>query len=76
MDCVICKNGTTKEGLSTFTLEKNDSIVVFKKVPALICQNCGHAYFTEEVTSQLFEMAEETVSKGVEVEVRTLKSAS
>ena len=76
MECVICKNGTTSKGHSTFTLEKDESIVVFKKVPAMICQNCGHAYFSEEISMQLFEIAEETVAKGVEVEVRTLKSAS
>jgi YgiT-type zinc finger domain-containing protein len=76
MECVVCKNGTTEKGFATFTLEKNDCIVVFKKVPAIICQNCGHAYFSEEITAQLFEMAEETVAKGVEVEVRTLKTAS
>lgn len=76
MECVICKNGNTAKGFSTFTLEKGDCIVVFKKVPAMICQNCGHAYFSEEISMQLFEIAEETVAKGVEVEVRTLKTAS
>jgi len=36
MECVICKNGYTKEGLVTFTLEKDGGIVVFKNVPAQI----------------------------------------
>jgi YgiT-type zinc finger domain-containing protein len=76
MESVICKNGTTTTGFSTFTLEKNDCVVVFKKVPAMICQNCGHAYFSEEITTQLFKMAEETVAKGVGVEVWSLKTAS
>lgn len=32
MNFVICKIGSTKKGLVTFTLERNNVIVVFKKL--------------------------------------------
>ncbi len=69
MECVLCKNGTTGEGLVTFTLEQNGVIVVFKNVPAQVCPNCGNFYLTEEISMQLIEKAQESLQKGVEFEI-------
>ena len=76
MKCVICKNGTTKSGLVTFTLERDSIIVVFKNVPALICQNCGDFYLTSETTDLLLQKANNTLDKGVEFEIINLKFAA
>ncbi len=76
MDCVICKIGTTKKGLVTFTLEHNGAIVIFKNVPALVCGNCGNFYMTTETTKMLLEKASKAVEKGVEVEIINLKPAA
>ena len=50
MECVICKNGSTAEGLATFTLERNGVIVVFKNVPAQVCKNCGDFYLSAQAS--------------------------
>lgn len=76
MECVICKNGTTREGFATVTLEKEGSVIVIKDVPAQICENCGHYYLNEETSGQLLSIANENFRKGVEVEVMHLKTAS
>jgi YgiT-type zinc finger domain-containing protein len=76
MDCVICKNGKTEPGLVTYTLEREGVIIVFKNVPALVCQNCGDYYLTEETTKLLLEKATKTVEKGVEFEIINFKSAA
>jgi YgiT-type zinc finger domain-containing protein len=76
MECVICKNGTTKKGHVTFTLERNNVIIVFKNVPAMVCQNCGDFYLTSETTKMLFDKASETLEKGVEFEIINLKPAA
>jgi len=76
MDCVICKNGTTKQGFVTFTLERGNVIIVFKNVPALVCQNCGDFYLTSETTQMLLEKANQTLTKGVEFEIINLKLAA
>lgn len=76
MDCVICKNGTTKQDFVTFTLERRGVIVVFKNVPALVCTNCGDFYLTSETTKMLLEKANQTLEKGVEFEIINLNIAA
>ena len=70
MNCVICKQGQTQPGFVTVTLDREGAIVVFKRVPAEICENCGEYYLNEEVTGELLERAEEAISSGAEVEIR------
>jgi len=69
MKCVICKTGETKPGFVTVTLQRGETTVIFKKVPAEICQNCGEYYLSEEVTQKLLARAEEAAKKGTEVEI-------
>jgi len=76
MECVICKNGKTEQGFVTFTLERNGVIIVFKNVPALVCQNCGDFYLTEETTNLLLERAAKTLEKGVEFEIINFNTAA
>lgn len=70
MNCVICKQGQTKAGLVMITLERAGAIVVFKRVPAEVCENCGEYHLGDEVTGELLERAEEAVNSGAEVEIR------
>jgi YgiT-type zinc finger domain-containing protein len=69
MRCVICKYGETKPGLVTVTLERDESIVVIKKVPAEICDNCGEYYLSDVITEQVLNKAEFAVNNGAEFEV-------
>jgi YgiT-type zinc finger domain-containing protein len=70
--CVICKQGETRPGHTTVTLERGQAVLVFRNVPAQVCTNCGEAYVSEEVTAQLLEEAEEAVQARVQVDVREL----
>ncbi len=76
MECVICKNGITKQGLVTFTLERGNVIIVFKNVPAMICKNCGDFYLSTETTKLLLNRAAKTLEKGVEFEIINLQTAA
>jgi len=76
MECVICKQGTTKLGLATFTLEHDNVIIVFKNVPAMVCENCGDFYLSTETTKLLLDKANQTLSKGVEFEIINMKFAA
>jgi YgiT-type zinc finger domain-containing protein len=69
MDCVICKNGNTRPGKVNVVLQRDESTIIIKSVPADICDNCGEYYLTEDVTGQIMERAEEAVKKGAEVEI-------
>lgn len=75
MTCVICKNGETRSGAATVTLEREGATVVIKGVPARVCKNCGEEYVDEGVTARLLKTAEDAVRAGVQVDVRTYEAA-
>ncbi|MDQ7067531.1 MAG: type II toxin-antitoxin system MqsA family antitoxin [Sulfurimonas sp.] len=76
MKCMICKHGETKNGTTTVTLEKNGSTIVFKEVPANICDNCGEKYIDESVTKKLLKKARKIIESGVEIEIRKYEIAA
>ncbi len=70
MKCVVCKSGETREGHTTVTLERDATALVVRKVPAQVCDNCGEAYVSAEVTRRLLQSAREALRAGVEVDIR------
>jgi YgiT-type zinc finger domain-containing protein len=75
INCVICKSGKMHEGKVTVTLEKDNTIILIKEVPAFICDICDHYYLDEEITGEVLKRGNEGLSKGTELEVLTLKVA-
>jgi len=69
MKCVICKNGTTAAGKTTVVLERNGTTLVFKDVPAEVCQNCGEEYVSSTVSRELLGRADLSAQKGVDLEL-------
>jgi len=67
--CLICKTGETNPGTTTVTLERDNTVVVIKDVPAQVCDNCGEYYLSEEVSTGIYAIAEEAVKRKAEVEV-------
>lgn len=41
MPCVLCKHGDTVPGRVTVTLQRDETTVVIRDVPAEGCENCG-----------------------------------
>ena len=37
---VICRNGKTKPGHATVTVQRGETTVILKRVPADVCENC------------------------------------
>ncbi|RJP26852.1 MAG: type II toxin-antitoxin system MqsA family antitoxin [Candidatus Abyssobacteria bacterium SURF_5] len=69
MRCVICKQGETRPGTATVTLQREESTIIIKDVPAEICENCGEYYLSESITEKVMTRAEESIKKGAEVEI-------
>ena len=67
---MICKHGKTVEGFTTITLERDGATIVFQKVPALVCDNCGEKYVQGNITSALLLKANEIIKSGVKVDIR------
>ena len=76
MKCVICKQADTREGVTTVTFERGDSVFVVKEVPAQICPNCGEDYVDEKVVAELLRSADDLAHTGAKVDVRTYRSAA
>ena len=64
MKCVICKQGETQPGTTTVTLERGTTTVVFKNVPAEVCETCGEAYLDAAPTRHLLHIVEEAAWVG------------
>ncbi len=75
MKCVICKNGKTKVGQATVTLERNGTTQVFKKVPANVCATSGEESVEEHITAKLLKAADEAASTGIQVKIREYTQA-
>ncbi len=73
MKCVVCKQGNTRPGTATVTLERDGMILVFRKVPAEVCEICGEEYVDEQTTARL--LAEAAVQAGVQVDIREYVAA-
>lgn len=69
MKCVLCKQGETRPGKVTVVLQRGETTVILKEVPAEICENCGEYYLSEDITDRGLKRAEEAVRSGAEVEI-------
>ncbi|MDN5848606.1 MAG: type II toxin-antitoxin system MqsA family antitoxin [Nitrococcus sp.] len=69
MNCVICKTGSTASGRATVTLERGNTVVVVKGVPAQVCEDCGEYYLNEAVAARVYSQGEAAVARHAEVEV-------
>ena len=69
MKCAICRHGHTESGFTTVTLERNQTTLVFKQVPADICENCGEVYLSSEINRTLLKQAEQELQRGVFLEM-------
>ncbi|MGZ5006649.1 MAG: type II toxin-antitoxin system MqsA family antitoxin [Methylobacter sp.] len=75
MKCPICKHGDTINGTASITLERKAATLVFKNVPAQICNNCGEEYFTDDITQSIMKQAESAIAQGVQIDVRQYRAA-
>lgn len=70
MKCTICKTGTTQPGITTVTLQRGNSVVVIRDVPAEICEDCGEYYLDEVTARRVYATAEQGFARHVEVEIQ------
>jgi YgiT-type zinc finger domain-containing protein len=69
MKCPICKFGEMKDGKTTVTLQREEAVIVIKKVPARVCENCGEYTLSEAVTARVMELAEQAIAHHAEIEI-------
>ncbi len=69
MKCVICKSGETEEGHATVTLQRGQSTIIIKDVPAQVCENCGEYYLSEDISAKVMALAENAIKHNAEIEI-------
>jgi YgiT-type zinc finger domain-containing protein len=69
MRCVLCKQGETQPGHVPVVLQRGETVVILKEVPAEVCKNCGEYYLNDAVTGEVLERAEKAIQNGAEVEI-------
>jgi YgiT-type zinc finger domain-containing protein len=75
MTCVICQYGETEPGTTAVALTREEITIVIRDVPAQICTTCGEEYVDAGMGKQLSQIAERTISEGVQVDVRRYQAA-
>lgn len=70
MKCTICKTGNTHPGFTTITLQRDNTVVVIREIPAEICDDCGEYYLSEPAAGRVYADAEEAAHRQVEVEIQ------
>ena len=70
MKCTICKTGHTHPGIATVTLQRDNTVVVVRDVPAEICEDCGEYYLSDAIARRVYADAEESAHRHVEVEIQ------
>ena len=69
MKCVICRQGETRPGKVVVTLQRAETTVILKGVPADICENCREYYLSGQTAGTVLDRAEAAVQNGAEVEI-------
>ncbi|AFM12962.1 type II toxin-antitoxin system MqsA family antitoxin [Turneriella parva] len=73
--CQICKTGVLHPSHANVNLNRGETVVIIKQVPANVCDNCGEYYLDEPATKRVLEIAEAAVKSGAEVEIKRYQAA-
>ncbi len=69
--CPLCGGGK-RPGTTTFTADFGFGVVVVRKVPALVCEECGADWIEDEVAERLEQLVADAKAKRSQVEVLAL----
>jgi len=72
--CPLCPAGTLREGTTTLTMERGEATIVFKDVPADVCDTCGEAFVGENISEDVYQQAEAAIEAGAHFDVRYYKA--
>jgi YgiT-type zinc finger domain-containing protein len=74
--CVVCEDGTLSISTFTKTRTQDDTTLIVKEVPALVCEACGDVTYTHAIGARLDELLEAAVDAERTTIVRTFSGES
>lgn len=75
MTCFLCK-GKMKPGFTTHMMELPHCLLIVKKVPCMICEQCGEVAFDSDVIEQLDRIAAKAGDAMTEIAVVQYKKSA
>ena len=69
MKCVMCKRGKLAPGKTIVKVQRGETLLIIKDVPADVCQDCGEAYLDSNVAKKIEQQVEEAVARHTEIEI-------
>jgi len=74
----MCAVGTLRkasaDGTTTLTMERGEATIIFKDVPADVCNTCGEAFIDEDISEDVYEQADAAIEAGAHFDVRWYNS--
>ena len=68
-NCPLCHGGIKREGKTTFTVDLGFGVVVIRKVPAQVCDQCGSDWIEDAIAEKLEKIVDIARKKHPVVEV-------
>ena len=65
----MCKGEDLDSGKTTVKVQREETLVIIKDVPADVCEDCGEYYLEETVARKVYAQAEEALKRHNEVEI-------
>ena len=69
MTCSMCRHGSIKDSTVTVTLERGTAVLIFRHVPARVCESCGEEFISAEINELLLRRGGEELRRGVQLEL-------
>lgn len=68
MNCFMCK-GQMRPGNVNHIVDRDGEIIIIKNVPAIVCKQCGEAFYDNEVMKKVEKIVEEAKSNRAEITI-------
>jgi len=73
--CPLC-GGNKTEGMTTFTVDLKETLVVVRDVPATLCSLCGSEWLSDEIAATLENIVQDAKNRSHLVEVTPFRKVA
>ena len=67
MKCFACKNGIMEKGVSTYTAQTSNCVIIIKNVPCMKCLQCGEVLYQTDILKKIEEIVKKAEGFATEV---------